>query len=521
MPVTHADGGPPERLLGVIDMGSNSFRLVVYRHRPGRWFRLVDEIREPVRLSEGVRDGRLRRRALARAARASHLYAAYCDAAGVDTVDAVATSAVRDAVNREEALEAISAGGRIPVRVLTEEQESRYGFLGAVNATSLTDGWFLDIGGGSLQVGRVRARRLVQSVSRALGAVRLTEAYLTGDQRSRAEMRALRAHVAAALGACGWIGGGGRLVGVGGAIRTLAVMHQRRVRHPLYDPQGYRLSREDLGGLVADVAALPVEARTRLPGLKADRADIILAAALAVDEVMEVTGARRLEVCAHGLREGVMYEHHMAGADEPLLPDVRRTSVMNAAERFGYMRAHSEHVARLALAAFDGTALLGLHSGDPSERELLWAAAILHDVGVLVDYSAHQRHSEYLVLNTGLPGFDHRQLAIIAALVRGHRKSAPTLEPFGAITRPGDGEIVARGGAVLRLAEQLDRSRTGEVRDLVCRRVDGALEIGLVCHGDPSLALWSAEREAAAVERAFGLPLRLTAALTRVVHPPA
>jgi exopolyphosphatase/guanosine-5'-triphosphate,3'-diphosphate pyrophosphatase len=193
---------------------------------------------------------------------------------------------------------------------------------------------------------------------------------------------------------------------------------------------------------------------------------------------------------------------------------------MNAAERFGYMRAHSEHVARLALAAFDGTALLGMHAGDPAERELLWAAAILHDVGVLVDYSAHQRHSEYLVLNTGLPGFDHRQLAIIAALVRGHRKGAPTLEPFGAITRPGDGEIVARGGAVLRLAEQLDRSRAGEVRDLVCRRVDGALEIGLVCHGDPSLALWSAEREAAAVERAFGLPLRLTAARTRVTHPP-
>lgn len=501
------------RLLGVIDMGSNSFRLVVYRHEPGRWFRLVDEIREPVRLSEGVRDGRIGAAALARGARAAHLYAAYCASAGVERIDAVATSAVRDAVNQAEVVRALSAEGRLPVRVLSEEQEARYGFLGAVNATTVTEGWFLDIGGGSLQVGRVENRRLVRSVSRPLGAVRLTEAFLSGDQRSRPEMKALRRHVCAVLSEVGWIGDGdGRLVGVGGAIRTMAVMHQRITRHPFIDPQGYRLSRPDMQRLLDEITALPASNRTRLPGLKADRADIILAAALAVDEVLGLTGARRMEVCAHGLREGVMYEHHLGGA-EPLIGDVRRTAVMNAAQRFGYMRRHSDHVAHLAMAAFDGTARLGLHPGDPTERELIWAAAILHDVGVLVDYSSHQRHSEYLVLNAGLPGFDHREVAIIASLVRGHRKGPPTLAGMERVTREGDAELVRRGGAVLRLAEQIDRSRTEDVSDLVCRLTDdGALEIGLVCDGDPTLALWSGEREADMVERAFGRPLRLVAA---------
>jgi len=502
-PAERARGG---RTVAVIDMGSNSFRLVVYAFVPGRWFRLVDEIRESVRLSEGVRDGVLQPAALARAGRAARLYAAYCTGAGVDVVDAVATSAARDARNQPEALEVLRAGG-LPVRVLSEDEEARYGFLGAVNATTLSDGWFLDIGGGSMQVGRVRDRRLERSVSRPLGAVRLTEAHLTGEQRSRREARHLRRRVAAELAAMPWMGGGGRLVGVGGAIRTLAVMHQRATRHPFYDPQGHVLDRAALAGLVDDLLAVPAAQRARLPGLKPDRADIILAAALAVQEAMEQVGAETLEVCAHGLREGVMYEHY-AGDGDPLLPDVRRASVYNAAERFAYEPAHAEHVAALALRLFDAWADLGLHGGDPAERELLWAAGILHDVGVLVDYSSHHRHGEYLVLNTGLPGFDHRELALVAILVRGHRKSAPSTEAYAPVLRAGDDAVVARGTAALRLAEQLDRARAGQVRDLHCRVEGGVLTIEV--HADePTLALLSAERERVYAERALGMPVRL------------
>jgi exopolyphosphatase / guanosine-5'-triphosphate,3'-diphosphate pyrophosphatase len=203
-----------------------------------------------------------------------------------------------------------------------------------------------------------------------------------------------------------------------------------------------------------------------------------------------------------------MYEH-VGEQGGVARDDVRRTAVVNAAERFGYEREHCETVARLALAVFDGTARLGLHDGDLVERELIWASAMLHDVGVLVDYSAHHRHSAYLVLNTGLPGFDHRELAIIAMLVRGHRKGGPDAEPFAAVLRPGDQAVADRGAACLRLAEQLDRARAGEVRDLVVRAHGGELGIGVVCDGDPRLAMWSAEREAPAVERAFGRRLRL------------
>ncbi|MCB0872876.1 MAG: Ppx/GppA family phosphatase [Actinobacteria bacterium] len=509
---TH-EPGRDARATAIIDMGSNSFRLVVYHWMPGGWFRLVDEIREAVRLSEGQTDGRLQPRALARAAHAADLYAAYCDAAGIDHIDAVATSAVRDATNQDEALDALSAGGRLPVRVLSEDDESRYGYLAAVNGSTVADGWFLDIGGGSLQVGRIERRHLTNSMSAALGAVRLTEAFLTGDQQSGKEAAALRKHVRKQLTTHDWIGGGGRMVGIGGAIRTLAVMEQRRAEAPFINPDGHRMTRDALGETIDLLTSLPVAERRGLQGLRSDRADIILAAALAIDEAMATAGCERLEVTAQGLREGVFFEHYLRDEVPPLLPDVRRTSVLNAGLQFEFDRRHAEQVARVALAAFDETARLGLHRGDSMEREVLWTAAMLHDVGVLVDYSAHHRHSEYLVLNTGLPGYDHHELAMIACMLRGHRKGVPSLKKvYGSLVREDDDARYLRGVALLRLSEQLERAKAGQIRELRCRLEDDELVITVGCEGDPSLPLWSGMAERQHVERAFGVTMRLESA---------
>ncbi len=503
--------GPSERTHAVIDMGSNSFRLVVYRYVPGYWFRLVDEIREPVRLSEGTIDGTITPAALARASRAAQLYAAYCDAAGIDTVDVVATSAVRDAANQRHVLEVLTTG-RLSVRVLTAEQEAWYGYLGAVNGTTLENGWFMDLGGGSMQVGHVDDRHLTRSMSVPLGAVRLTERFLTGDQRNSKEITALRRHVRQRLAHFPWIGGGGHLVGIGGALRTLAVMQQRDERGPMGDPNGYLMSRDALAETIAVLTDLPAAQRARLPGLRSDRADIILAAALTIDEVARAVDTDIVEVCGQGLREGVFLEHYLAPATPPLLTDVRRSSVINAAESFGYDAEHARQIARVALLGFDATAVAGLHPGDPEERELLWAAGMLHDVGVLVHYSAHHRHSEYLVRNAGLPGFVHREIALIASMVRGHRKGIPSLDGYEGIMRPGDATMFARDVALLRLAEQLERAKAGQVANLRCTRSNAGIEFHLDCVGDPTLALWSAAQETENLREAFGAPVTLVGA---------
>ncbi|HTI33901.1 MAG TPA: hypothetical protein VL422_09520, partial [Miltoncostaea sp.] len=212
-----------ERRLAVVDMGSNTFRLVVFRYRQGGGFRLVDEIRHAVRLSEGADESGLRRDALERAEHTARLYAAFCEASEVDEVVVAATSAARDAANGEQAMRALSADGALDVRVLSAEEEAWYGYLGAVNSTTLGDGHVLDLGGGSLQLTAVRGRALQQAISRPLGAVRMTERYLPGERSTRSDLKPLRRKVLKEIGGVPWLAGaGGRMVGVGGTIRTLA-----------------------------------------------------------------------------------------------------------------------------------------------------------------------------------------------------------------------------------------------------------------------------------------------------------
>jgi exopolyphosphatase/guanosine-5'-triphosphate,3'-diphosphate pyrophosphatase len=503
-----------ERRIAIVDLGSNSFRLVVFRARPGGAYALTDEIREPVRLSAGMSDGELQPDAIARGAAAVHTYAAFCRTTGVDEVVVAATSAVRDATNQAAVLAAFAEQG-MEARVLSPDEEAYYSYLGIVNSTTLEDGLFVDVGGGSVQVGRVSRRALERTLSEPIGAVRMTEAFLRSPRSKRSELKALRRHVSDVLSRSGWLAPNGLpLVGTGGAVRTLAAMAQRASEYPLSEIHGYELGRGTLGEIIEALFRLPVGQRQRIPGLKADRADIILAGAVTIDVVMERVGATTISICSQGLREGLFYERFLAPADPPLFPDVRRASVLNVALRYGYDRPHTQHVARLALEIFDGTARAGLHGADQLERELLWSAAMLHDIGVIVDYHDHHKHGFYLILNAGLPGFTHRELALVALLVRAHRKSPPNFDWMRPVLEDGDEERFWRLASCLRLAEQLERDRAQVVQGIDIDGRGKTITLALRAPEEPSVALWSAGQEGPVFERAFGRHLRLVGPAT-------
>lgn len=501
-----------ERRLAVIDMGSNTFRLVVFRYRAGGSFQLVDEIRDAVRLSAGAGPDGLHPDSLERAAHTAWLYAAFVEAAGIDEVAAVTTSAARDAANRDDVMEALTAGGRLEVRVLSAEEEAWYGFLGAVNSTTLGDGHVLDLGGGSIQVSQVVGQGLERIISRPLGAVRMTERFLPGSRAGRGDLKPLRKHVVKELSDVPWLQGvGGRLVGVGGTIRTLAAMHQRAgsTRYPLDELHGYLLPREGIEELIEAMLELPASERSRLPGLKQDRADITLAGAVVISTALERLGVEHVEICAQGLREGLFYERFLAPAEPPLIRGVRRQSVLNLVDIYRCDVPHAEHVCTLALAIYDELARLGLHPIDRRERELLWAAGMLHDAGVLVDYNDHHKHGYYLILNAGLPGYRHSELALIALLVRAHRKALPNPSPLDDVLEPEDADRLDRLACCLRIAEQLERGRARGVTEVQAEAPDGELRLTVTAQGDPAVALWSAALEAPVVQRAFDRRLEL------------
>jgi len=201
----------------------------------------------------------------------------------------------------------------------------------------------------------------------------------------------------------------------------------------------------------------------------------------------------------------VFFERHLGG-DPPLFEDVRRASVVNLAAQYGMdpdSSPHTAHVARLALGLFDELAAAGVHDGDPVERELLWAAALLHDIGMTVDYDDHHKHSRYLVLNAGLPGFTQRELALIGQAVRYHRKGMPSLGPFGRLAVKGDEERLNRMATLLRLAEDLERSRDQLVRAAHVAVEDGTVRLALDSDGDDRVPRWAAGREVELFARAF------------------
>jgi exopolyphosphatase/guanosine-5'-triphosphate,3'-diphosphate pyrophosphatase len=499
----------------VVDLGSNSFRLVVFTCVPGRWWKRTDEIHEAVRIGAGLEaTGRLQPEPFERALETIELFAHFCRATGIDDVRPLATSAIREAANRDDFVDAARTRSGLAVEVLPWEGEARLGYLAGVNSTTLEDGVVLDLGGGSLQLVGVERRLAVAAGSWQLGAVRMTERFLPGQRAKAKQLDALRAHVREELAAAPCLeahaGPGRRLAGLGGAVRNLAAAAQIAAGLPSYGVQGFLLTRETLGELVERLAGLPAPRRGQVPGIKAERGDLILAAAVVLETVLEQGGFEALEATEAGMREGAFFSTLLAGAEPPLFPDVRRASVMNLAEQYHADLAHTRHVARLALEMWDGLVQAGAHPGNPEERELLWAAAMLHDIGMTVDYDDHHRHSRYLILGGGLPGFSPRETALVAQAARYHRKGRPSLGELAPLAEPGDEALLDRLAALLRVAEQLERARDQSVVSMDVAATDATVELRLAAAGDVTVARWSAERQGDVFERAFARSLHIS-----------
>ena len=504
--------------VAVIDMGSNSFRLVVFKYEPGGWWTLVDEIREATRVSAGMGDeGVLKPEPMERALRTAAVFSSFLGASGVERVEAVATSAIRDASNRDDLLGRIRDRTGLEVRVISGAEEAWYGYLAIANSTTVTDGFGIDVGGGSVQIMRIEDRRLAEAESVRLGAVRVSEAYLPGEDASPKQVKGLRKHVARQLSEFEWwdAGEGLRLVGLGGTIRNLAAAAQKRLELPDVDVQGFPLTRDALEKLIEELASRPASKRGSVRGIKPDRSDVILGGALVVAAAMDLGGFTEMEATEAGLREGIFFERLLEGRDPPLLEEVRRESVQNLAHRFRTDDEHVDHVARLSLQMFDALRDAGLHDLGDSDRELLWAASLLHDIGVTIDYDDHHRHSHYLILNSGLPGFSPRELELIALTARWHRKGEPDAAALGALEEKGDGDRLALLCGVIRLAEQFERSRDRSVAKITLDQDKKSVTLRAFTNGagaDPSVALWAAQRSADLLADAIGKTVEVVGA---------
>jgi exopolyphosphatase/guanosine-5'-triphosphate,3'-diphosphate pyrophosphatase len=407
--------------IAIIDLGSNSARLIVMHIYANGAYNLVYHQKETVRLSEGMGKSRtLRPEAVKRAVETVRIFAHMCHLFDVDKILAVATAAVRSAKNGATLVELVETETGIRLEAITGHAEAHIGYIGVVNTIDVTDGVIFDLGGGSTELTLVRGREPLKVASLPFGAVNLTELFATQDRIDDAKLENLRGFIMRQLEKLPWLLGVNLpLVGVGGTARNIAKMDQKRKNYPFHKVHNYRLGDISLADLWRSLTLADYKQRLKIPGLSSERADIIVAGSTIIKCLFEATGANRLIVSGCGLREGLFLRHYLARTGQPeIIGDILLHSTHNMLLFYKGNAPHAYHVADLAESMFDGWQ--DLHSFDDRDRRLLKVAALLHDIGITVSYYNHPRHSAYLVENARLFGLTHREQMLTAVVAGWH-----------------------------------------------------------------------------------------------------
>lgn len=513
--------GPSERTtpprLAAIDVGTNSIRLIVAQVEEDGMYRVLDEEREMTRLGAGfTKTGRLDDAAMERSLEAIGKMKAIADGVGVAELRAVATSAVREATNGKMFKREAWRRHRVRIDVITAAEEARLAFLSATRRFNLEGRSVAvaDIGGGSLEIVLSAGEIIDQVYSLELGAIRLTERFVRSDPLRKRDWKALRGAIDSALAAAigkppfevdVMVGSGGTFSALGGMAR-----YEREGREG--NPHGYTMTRAEATKLLARLKEIPLAGRRRLPGLPPQRADIMLAGVAVVARLAKYLGCRQIMVNDGGVRDGLLLSmiEELDGVDAAAAapPQGRLDAVRRFAQQCRSNERHCEHVAYLAGRIFDS--IQQQHPLPAAGRELLVAAALLHEIGFLINHAGHHKHAYHLIMHSDLAGYSSHEIELVANIVRYHRRALPKKKHANfALLDRHDRKLVGKLAGVLRLAAALDRTHTQLVRDLRVSMRRNGVRISLVADEEPQVELWDARRKDVLFETAFRTTLDL------------
>ena len=503
--------------IAAIDIGSNSIRQIVAEVSANGAIRVVDEMKAAPRLGSGLGgDNVLGDEPMRLAIESLVRMATLARQLGAKRIEAVATSAVRDATNGAAFLARVRQEAGLRVRLLNGEEEARLAFrsalahfeLGAVRAV------VMDIGGGSLELA-ASADGLVERLrSLPFGALRLTERFL-GAAPTEKDVRKLRKYIRSdiekALPLRDWRGA--EVIGSGGTFTNLAgIFLARQGMHAARSVHGTRIPRVEVEHVLEMLQQMTPAERLTVPGLNAGRADIIIAGLAVAAEVLARVEPRELSASAFGIREGLLLE---VARVNPTVADpgvARERSVREFAERCRFEEPHARQVQRLALQLFDSTgARMGL---TPADRRILADAALLHDVGYHINYQGHNKHSYHLIVHADLLGMSPDEQVIVAHVARYHRGSVPDRKKhtaFGELDKPVRNRI-KKLSAILRVADGFDRGHVAAVERIKVRWLDRALRLTPVPIPRAKslrLELWGAARKAELLSDVIDIPVEI------------
>jgi exopolyphosphatase/guanosine-5'-triphosphate,3'-diphosphate pyrophosphatase len=518
--VSAATNGQSQRKkrLAAIDIGSNSIRLMVAEATPDGDYRLLDDEKETTRLAHGLaRTGTLSDEAMKRSIAALGRMKAIAQGYHVDQLEVIATSAVREASNRRRFVRQVRDQLGLTVEVIPAHEEGRLSFRSVQRHFNLkdTNAVIVDLGGGSAEV-VFSANGIIEDIySLPIGSVRLTERYVKSDPMTNGAFalvkRRVSRQVRQIIGTPDFtphvmIGSGGTFM----ALANVSIKMRGGDGPPTIG--GYEIARSEVRHVLEYLRHLPLRARRNVPGLHADRADIIVAGVLVIERLMKFFKVNRLLIHDRGIRDGLLL--NLIGelfGNKPRLAEEQQdplAGVRHFAAACGFEQRHSNHVAKLALQLFDQVR-------EPlelplSERLLLEAAALLHEIGYLINYEKHHHHSYHLIMHGNFRGLTPRQREIVANVARYHRRSGPKKKHDNFARLPPDEQTtVRRLSAILRLADGLDRTHLQHVAKITCKLEGRRLMVLAHAQQPPDVDLWGGQQKGKLFEKVFGVKVML------------
>jgi exopolyphosphatase/guanosine-5'-triphosphate,3'-diphosphate pyrophosphatase len=502
--------------IAAFDLGSNSFHLLLADVHPDGTFESVVRDKEMIRLGSAVAaTGEIGEANADGAIEVVKRFRAMADSQHADEIVVCATAAFREARDSLAVVDRIESEAGVKVRVIGGKEECRLIF-DAVRASVVIDpgpALALDLGGGSLELMVGGADRMRWATSLKLGVGRLTAEMVRGDPPTGGDCRRVSSAVQKALN--GVVPEITRhhptkAIGSSGTLGTLIRLAAARRGGTLPSSVNQlSVSLRELENVCEYLIDMTAAERASLPGVDARRADQLPAGALLITTVMDATGLDELVGCEWALREGMVLDaigHHSRAEWDSDPKAIRRESVLGLCRRCGWNEVHSAKVARLACELFDGTA--SLHRLTPTDRELLELGALLHDIGEHVSTDGHERHTAYLIENGRLRGFAPHEIDVLACLGRFHKRGAPkaSFQPYVRF-RAAEQRRISQLVALLQIADGLDRSHGGPVRDVEVYAGSDVVEVVVEADDDIDLELWGLRRKREFFERMFNCRL--------------
>ncbi|MBE6054088.1 MAG: Ppx/GppA family phosphatase [Clostridium sartagoforme] len=453
--------------VGIIDIGPSSLRLILTEVDKSGYFKIIDELKTPIRLCHDlVSDYNIGVENSNTIISTLRAYKSLCTVSGANKIFAIATESLREAKNRDVLLPLIKKELNLDIRVLSCEEEIYYNYLGVIRSMYIKNSLLVEVAGTDTHLTWVKDNKIIKSTTLPVGSVNLTYKFDLKDRVLPIELNSTLEYLSSLLENINWLKETefDSIIGIASIIRNIGKMDRVGKRYPFDIVHNYELTDIDVKEIFNLLKCKDFKQREKLEGIDKDISDIIVGGTAIFKKIANMVQCNKIIISNSGLREGIMYEY--LDENYPLSEDILDYSINGILDTLNGDKNHARNVFNIAYYLYN--ALKPLHKLGDEFYNIIKTSSMLHDCGISVNYYNHHKHSFYIIMNSSINGLTHKELLMSAAIAASHRFNSyqTPISPFSSIINQLDLKTISYIGVLVKIAEGLDRSLVGAVKEL-------------------------------------------------------